>query len=325
MASKDEPELFRSKYIEIRPMFERLAREVRDVLGTKMAAASMIPVSILDRAKTVDSFIAKISRKGYANPIEQTTDLAGVRIVCAYDSEITEAIKVIDANFEIHERIDKLRDLGVDRMGYNGKAVVVSLGQRYAGGRYDGITNLKCEIQVRTILQDAWAIIDHHLVYKNEAATPDRLRRDLNNVASLLEIAQGVFENIREKRELYIQEIQSKKTDSSSFLSQPVDFDTMLAYTKWKFPNLPVSEKLTQIMLRDIDLGHYTTLKKIDVAVNSAQAAVSAYSKENPNWFQQGTDYITKSLGFTDPKFRQRHGFAPKTRAAFDKYKSLVS
>ncbi len=75
---------------------------------------------------------------------------------------------VIESNFDVRERIDKAAELGVDRMGYNGKAFVVALRTRYAGGRYEGITALNCEIQFRTILQDAWAIIHQQLVYKNE-------------------------------------------------------------------------------------------------------------------------------------------------------------
>jgi hypothetical protein len=111
---------------------------------------------------------------------------------------------------------------------------------------------------VRTILQDAWAIIDHQLVYKNEESTPERLRRDLNNVASLLEIAQGIFDSVKEKRAAYVSEIQQKKEDPPAFLAQPLDFDTVIAYTRWKFPDRDVSEKLTQTLLRDINLQDFS-------------------------------------------------------------------
>jgi putative GTP pyrophosphokinase len=210
-------------------------------------------------------------------------------------------------------------------MGYNGKAFVVTLGTRYAGGRYENITDLACEIQVRTILQDAWAIIDHQLIYKNEESTPERLRRDLNNVASLLEIAQGIFDSVKEKRAAYVSEIQQKKEDPPTFLAQPLDFDTVIAYTRWKFPDRGASEKLTQILLRDINLSDYPTLQQLDTVVDRARAAVEAYQKENPDWFKTGTDFLTKSLGFVDPKFRATHGFAARTRGAFDKFQSLVA
>jgi putative GTP pyrophosphokinase len=325
MSEVDDIEAARVAYARGRPLFERLAQEIRHILETKLADVDLTPVSITDRSKAIESFAAKITRKHYTTPLSEMTDLAGVRVVCAYESELTKIAEVIEASFDVRERIDKARDLGVDRMGYNGKAFVVTLGTRYAGGRYENITSLTCEIQVRTILQDAWAIIDHQLVYKNEESTPERLRRDLNNVASLLEIAQGIFDSVREKRAVYVSEIQQKKDDPTLFLAQPLDFDTLVGYTRWKFPNLEVNEKLTQILLRDINRQNYPTLEQLNVVVDRARAAVEAYQKENPERFKTGTDFLTKSLGFVDSNFRGKHGFASNTRAAFNRFQSMVA
>ena len=146
----------------------------------------------------------------------------------------------------------------------------------------------------------------------------------MNNVAALLDIAQGIFDSVKEKRSSYIKEIKHKEHDLHAFLAQPLDFDTVTAYTRWKYPGLEPSEKLTQLLLRDIDLKGYLKLQQLDTAVNRAQAAVEAYRAENPDWFKNGTDFITKSLGFVDQKFRAKHGFAPKTRMAFKKFQHLV-
>lgn len=324
MSEFDGIDAARGAYRKVQPQYKTLAEEVQDILATKLAAAGLAPVSITNRPKDIDSFAAKITRKQYSDPLNEVTDLAGARVVCAYESELAVVAEVIEANFEVRERIDKARDLGVDRMGYNGKAFVVKLGTGYAGGRYEGITNLLCEIQVRTILQDAWAIIDHQLVYKNEESTPKRLRRDLNNVASLLEIAQGIFDSVKEKRAAYVSEIQQKEENPSAFLAQPLDFDTAIAYARWKFPEWEANERLTQILLRDINLKDYPTLRQLDKVVERARDAVDSYRKENPDWFKTGTDFLTKSLGFVDANFRRKHGFASKTRAAFSKYEKLV-
>ena len=124
---------------------------------------------------------------------------------------LRKVAEIIEANFDVHERVDKARDLGVDRMGYNGKAFVVKLGARYAGGRYESITDLLCEIQVRTILQDAWAIIDHQLVYKNEQATPERLRQRLEQCCIAAGNCAGNIRFRQEKRVAYVSEIQQKE------------------------------------------------------------------------------------------------------------------
>ncbi len=325
MSEIDDIEVARTAYAGVRSLYERLAPEIQHILATKLADNELSPVSITGRVKTIDSFAAKIGRKRYTDPLSQMTDLAGVRVVCAYESELAKVTEIIEANFNVRERIDKARDLGVDRMGYNGKAFVVTLGTGYAGGRYENITDLNCELQVRTVLQDAWAIIDHQLVYKKGDLTPERLRRDLNNVASLLEIAQGIFDSVKEKRAAYVSEIQQKEKDPLAFLAQPLDFDTVIAYTRWRFPDRDASERLTQILLKDIDLNDYPSLRQLDAAVDRARAAVEAYKQETPDWFKTGTDFITKSLGFVDPKFRANHGFAARTRAAFDRFQSLVA
>ena len=315
----------RAEYEKVRPLYKQLACEVLDILSNKFAKTDFRPASIICRPKTLDSFVDKITRKNYSEPLLEMTDLAGVRVTYAYEAELAVVEQIIEESFDVRERIDKARELGVDRMGYNGKAFVVTLGSGYTGGRYENITDLKCEIQARTILQDAWATINHQLVYKSEASTPEPLRRDLNNVASLLEIAQGIFDSVKDKRAEYIREIGRMEVGSSAFLAQPLNFDTVIAYTRWKFPDREPSDSLTQRLLRDIDLKDYPTLQILDALVERTRAAVKAYQKENPDWFTTGTDFITKSLGFADHKFRAKHGFASRTRDAFDRLQNLVA
>jgi ppGpp synthetase/RelA/SpoT-type nucleotidyltranferase len=288
--------------------------ETLDVKGAMVAG----------RTKTLESFCKKIHRKGYHAPLEQMTDLAGVRIVCHYESDLAAMREMILSAFKAVEFLDKNIELGVDKMGYHGLHLVVVLGEGYKGAHYEGLTDLMCEIQIRTVLQDAWALINHHLVYKNEDFIPQKIRRDLNNVASLLEIAQGVFDSMKERREQYLSEIEEKQRDASAFLLQPIDYDTVMAYTKWKHPALPVSKMWQTQMLSDMNMDNYETLQDIDTVVEKARSAVEAYSHEVPHLFQFGTDFLTKSLGFIDHDFREKHFWTETTRIAFDKFSYLI-
>jgi hypothetical protein len=108
-------------------------------------------------------------------------------------------------------------------------------------------------------------------------------------------------------------------------LDDPVTYENLSSYTAWKFPEKPVSDKLQKVLLRDLDLDRFPNLQMIEDAVERAKPAVEAYEKEQPQWFRFGTDYITKSLGFIDEKFRKKHAFAQKTRFAFIKYKDLIA
>lgn len=111
---------------------------------------------------------------------------------------------------------------------------------------------------------------------------------------------------------------------TGSILLEPITYESLSRYTKIKFPAKAVSERLQVLLLRDLGRGRFKTIGEIDQAVYRAGPAVTVYANENPQWFQFGTDYITKSLGFTDEQFRARHGFASLTREAFKKYQHLV-
>ena len=78
MNDTDEVEVARSAYTKERPLYERLATEAHDILKTKLQEAGIAPASIISRAKDIDSFVSKITRKGYTDPLLRTTDLAGI-------------------------------------------------------------------------------------------------------------------------------------------------------------------------------------------------------------------------------------------------------
>ncbi len=312
------------EYERLTSTYEKLVKEVKYTLDENLAHAEIKVAGVSKRVKTPESFKEKLERKQYENPLRDITDLAGVRVVCYYENDLQKVGAIIRSQFEVHEEVDKSGDLGVDKMGYHGAHFVISLGPRCSGPRYDAIIALKCEIQVRTVLQDAWALISHHLVYKNEASIPTPMKRDLNNVASLLEIAQGVFDSVRDKRQMYLDGIRHKDPGGSDFLSQPIDYDTLVAYTEWKFKNLPVSRHWHSRCLGDLNLRKYRILKDIDDVVEHARPAVEAYRNENPDWFKFGTDFLTKSLGFVDEEFRQKHSWGGRTREAFQRFQHLL-
>jgi ppGpp synthetase/RelA/SpoT-type nucleotidyltranferase len=123
----------RRKYEQLRPQYQQLVDEGCHILKEVFRETGFQPAAVSGRAKTTNSFVEKISRKGYEHPFQQMTDLAGIRVVCRYESELETIRKVIEDNFEVTDRVDKSKDLGVDRMGYNGKSFVIRLRSDYRG------------------------------------------------------------------------------------------------------------------------------------------------------------------------------------------------
>jgi len=299
-------------------LYESLVEEVRFSLQAAFASREVRVAALLGRVKSVTSLEEKLQRKNY-DTLESVPDLAGVRVVTLFDVETRNVLELIRQHFTVIEEHGPDEALGIDKMGYVAHHLIVILGsQRYAGPRYNGVRNLRCEIQVRTAIQDAWALVSHNLAYKQEKTIPPSVLRRLNKVSALLEVAQDVFESVRESREEYARHIRAQQEDPESFLRLPVDSDTLMAYTRKLLPELPISDNIHALLMRDLDLTRYRTLGDVDALVQSALPRVREYARTAPELFRFGTDYITKSFGLGDLAFRARHPFGTHTRRFFD-------
>ena len=178
------PEIIR-EFLNQQPDYEQLCTEVAYTLSKRLSDAKIGISAVMCRAKTLESFLEKIDRKHYQNPLTEITDFAGVRVVYLYPGDFPTVEKIICEEFEVLEKVDKLHEKEEDRFGYGAIHFLLRLGKPSTGARYDHLKNLVCELQVRTVLQDAWAIIDHHLAYKKESDVPTLLRRKLNSLAGL--------------------------------------------------------------------------------------------------------------------------------------------
>jgi putative GTP pyrophosphokinase len=232
----DQPKNIK-RFVEQRPYYERLCTEISYTLRSAMLSQKIIFASVTERAKTLDSFLEKNARKQYNGPFDMIEDFAGVRVVVLYQDDLPLVESIIRDEFEVLKKEDKSNNLLPNQFGYGAVHFIVKLGKKSSGARYDEINDLKCEIQTRTVVQDAWAIIQHHLVYKNEALIPQQILRSLNRLAGLFEVADDQFQKVRNQRETYLMEIESKR-EFSDLLKSEIDADTLSAYLKRKFPDL---------------------------------------------------------------------------------------
>lgn len=153
------------------------------------------------RCKAVQSFTDKIVRKGekYNNPIADITDLVGLRVIVYYPDDVDRVGKVIAREFDV-DADNSLRrgvDSDPDRFGYRSDHYVVRLGQaRRELSEWEQFAALRSEIQVRTVMQHAWAAVDHKIRYKGDELPTD-LRRRLYRLSALLETADEQFAALR--------------------------------------------------------------------------------------------------------------------------------
>jgi len=254
-------------FLDLRRDNEQLCAEVEYILRKKLHSESIETSAIVSRAKTLNSFLEKLQRKQYLNPFEEITDLAAARIVCLYRRDIAKVAEIIRAEFEVIEDVDKLDEMGVDQFGYEARHFLVRLGKGSSGARYDSLKQLVCEIQVRTVVQDAWAIIQHHLVYKRESQIPKQIQRKLNSLAGLFETVDDQFESIRTERESYIAEVRETIGTPAAFLRNELNLDSFMEYLAVTFPKRPVEKNARQasIALDGFRKAGLKTLGDLDI------------------------------------------------------------
>jgi putative GTP pyrophosphokinase len=202
-----------------RPSYQAFVDNISALLASLLRAEGVEHLPIESRTKTVESFRAKLIRPEkddkYLN-LADMTDLAGIRVVAYYEKDMERICKIVRQNFFVDETnsVDKTDSIEADRFGYLSRHFIVSHGERRRELPENiQFLELKAEIQVRTVVQHAWAVIDRRLRYNNEADIPRELRRKLFRVSALLELADKEFSEIDSSivalRERYEQEIQA--------------------------------------------------------------------------------------------------------------------
>lgn len=293
------------RFIDQRPDYEKLCSEVAYTLNRKLVKANVDFSTISYRAKTLDSFMEKVQRKSYQDPISEITDFAGVRVVYLYIDDLPRLEEVIAENFEVIEKIDKMTKKRDDQFGYGAIHFLVRLGNDFTGPRYDDLKDLVCEIQTRTVLQDAWAIIDDHLVYKNESGIPTFLRRRLNSLAANFERVDNEFKNIRSEREYYLSEIDRSRISSETFLENELNLDSFVRYAQWKFPDRSTGTDVLDVpfFVRPLTQMGLATLSDLDEAVNRGMPAYEEFLEANGQNFL--TQYSITSTALAALMLRQ--------------------
>ena len=212
MASLDfelEKAAFRAFYEQNTQLLETAKESFSALVNALVMNPSTIAVSKIEgRVKDKEECIRKFARK-YQPALEErnepyeirshVTDLIGLRIVCLYEDEIDPVADILSSHFEVIEVTDKVSALEKTEgsFGYKGLHMDLRLNAaRSALPEYVHTAPFQFELQVRTIIQDSWSVLDHQIKYKK--SIPNALKRRINILAALFELADREFREIRE-------------------------------------------------------------------------------------------------------------------------------
>lgn len=207
-----EKTAFREHYDATSRLLEDAKDSFITLLNALVIHAGNIAISKIEgRVKEKEECIKKFNRK-YRTDLEaknepysihnHITDLIGLRIVCLYEDDIDKIRAVLAEHFDIIEITDKIAmvENTEGSFGYKGLHLDLRLNAtRNILPEYVPYAAFSFEVQVRTIIQDSWSVLDHKIKYKK--SIPNRLKRRINTLAALFELADREFREIRESTE----------------------------------------------------------------------------------------------------------------------------
>ena len=173
------------------------------------------------RIKEFSSYYKKILRKKekVQEAIENTglvvlTDLIGVRVICPFVEDLAVVEEQVMNCFDVREIERKGAEQSFKEFGYESVHILVAIPKECLPENCALLlpSDLVCEIQIRTILQDAWAEVEHELIYKSEFNPFDKpLRRKLASINASLTLADIIFQEIRDYQKRFQAELGTRR------------------------------------------------------------------------------------------------------------------
>ena len=188
-------------------LYNSAIREVRtklDILNDEFQHIHRYnPIEYIEsRLKSPESIMKKLTRHGYEttmqNMVDHVSDIAGVRLVCSFTSDIYRIAEMICnlRQFEVVKIKDYIKQ--PKQSGYRSYHIIVNV-PIYTT---TDIVYTKAEIQIRTIAMDFWASLDHQLKYKKDIGTvADEISEDLRQCAEVIAATDQHMLQIRKRIE----------------------------------------------------------------------------------------------------------------------------
>ncbi|WP_239021895.1 DUF429 domain-containing protein [Nocardioides jishulii] len=194
------------RYAEQLPEVRRATADYVEIVRSMLDDAGINYLTVTGRAKTLTSFAAKAARTVdgrpvHTDPLSEILDQIGLRVITYVHSDVQAVVDVLNEQLVVHDD----RDMGEEtasegRFGYASRHLHVEL-ETDDEQTHPHLAGRVAQVQVRTVLQHAWAEFEHDIRYKGtipDEHVPDFDRR-FTLAAGLLELADREFSTIRER------------------------------------------------------------------------------------------------------------------------------
>ncbi|AKK03488.1 GTP pyrophosphokinase [Corynebacterium epidermidicanis] len=188
-------------YHEFNRNHPTIASDVRGVIEEQLADAGVSYDRVVARVKTWRSLRAKALKRDetgafvYADPWHDIKDILGVRITTFYSADIPVVLDLLSKSFAVKKSVDKAAETRISGgFGYGSHHLILQV--RPNDDDLKDYVGLVFEVQVRTVLQHAWAEFEHDIRYKGADQQDPRVDRAFTLAAGLIELADQQFDQI---------------------------------------------------------------------------------------------------------------------------------
>ena len=231
------------EYRRQRPVFEKLQATVPAQIKAVFEETGIVVASIESRIKEEKSLAGKLELKGSKyRTLSDITDIFGMRIITFYTDDVDKVASVVDRLFDVDwdNSVDKRKLHEIDRFGYMSLHYVCRVPD----------CPFRFEIQMRTILQHAWANMNHDTGYKSGVEVPTEYLRNMNRLAGMLELIDEQFSRIRTEINDYRRQVQSLVA-SGRLEEVPLDGDSYRSYLQLR-PFDPLNRRIASVNQAEI-------------------------------------------------------------------------
>ena len=127
--------------------------------------------------------------------VEHVNDIAGIRVICSFTSDIYRIAEMISNQSDI--KVISVKDYIVHSKpsGYKSYHMLVTVPVYLS----DRIVDTKVEIQIRTVAMDFWASLEHKIHYKFEGNAPEYIKNELVECARMISALEAKMMSLNEE------------------------------------------------------------------------------------------------------------------------------
>jgi len=194
---RDDSKALIDEYVGRRARYSEFAWNLQRLIGELCRVDDIALHASESRAKEVDSLRGKLERKQRYSTLQEIPDLCGVRVLTYYSGDVEKVAALLHRELMVLDRITH-GDGTSETFGYASMHLIVQLDPvRRRMTEWRAYSDLKAEVQVRTVLQHGWATVSHKLDYKAAVEIPSQIRHGLARAAAFIEAADDSFDKFR--------------------------------------------------------------------------------------------------------------------------------